>query len=381
MIPGDIGTELASILRGAAAAGQLPQAAAEMTAAGTWRPAPAGAGGGPGTYATALPFTLAQLTGGDAAGLAGLLAARLREAAGIRSVSVTGGGYLTVTVTAAALAGLAARVVAAGPGCAASDALRGTALPAPCCPDLASAASWEQAWRWSAAEITCRLAARAGAQITVRTQAKRAPPPGPAPLSGSGRGQSAGPPPHPGLSPDPLPGQSPVAAAIEFAGPDAVRYTLARTAPGRAEEMSGRVPASHGPDSRFRAVLFAHADAASTLRWAADLGLRRVQADWTAEGLLPHPHERLLLAALSWLPERVAGAARRRRPHELAIFLEHLAGTWLDCRESCPALPFGGLAAPPDEAGAAARLWLADAARTALAAGLSLLGVSAPERV
>ena len=88
--------------------------------------------------------------------------------------------------------------------------------------------------------------------------------------------------------------------------------------------------------------------------------------------------ELTLLGVISWLPERVAGAARRRHPHELTRYLEELAGAYLDVRETCPALPSGGMAAPRDTATASARLWLADAARTALGAGLMLLGVSAP---
>jgi arginyl-tRNA synthetase len=76
----------------------------------------------------------------------------------------------------------------------------------------------------------------------------------------------------------------------------------------------------------------------------------------------------------------VAGAARRR-PHQLAIYLERLAAAWTDGREACPALPFGGRAAPADSAGIAARLLLADAVRAALAAGLELIGVTAPQRM
>ena len=95
------------------------------------------------------------------------------------------------------------------------------------------------------------------------------------------------------------------------------------------------------------------------------------------------PPELSLLDVMSWLPERVAAAARRRRPAELAAYLEHLAVTWLDCNQACPALPFRGAAAPRDLAGpqAAARLGLAAAARVALACGLGLLGVSAPDRL
>src|SRR5262249_2977809 len=90
-----------------------------------------------------------------------------------------------------------------------------------------------------------------------------------------------------------------------------------------------------------------------------------------------------LLDALSWLPERVASAARRHRPADLTRYLESVAAAWLDCREDCPALPFGGHSAPDrgDWRLAHARLELADAARAILAAGLALLGVGAPIRV
>ena len=92
---------------------------------------------------------------------------------------------------------------------------------------------------------------------------------------------------------------------------------------------------------------------------------------------------------MSWLPERVAGAARRHQPHVLTAYLEDLAGTYFDWQECCPlaqpgVFPPGPPGEPaPEGAGSpllAARLWLADAARTTLGAGLGLLGVSAPGR-
>jgi arginyl-tRNA synthetase len=94
-----------------------------------------------------------------------------------------------------------------------------------------------------------------------------------------------------------------------------------------------------------------------------------------------------LLYELSWLPERVAGAARRVRPDVLAHYLEGLARAYFDGQEACPAAR-PGLAVPGVSPGeraagpaAAARLWLAAAARTALHTGLGLLGVSAPDRL
>jgi arginyl-tRNA synthetase len=131
----------------------------------------------------------------------------------------------------------------------------------------------------------------------------------------------------------------------------------------------------------FFGVRYAHADAASVLRWAADLGVDRGRPGAFQPGRLMHPAELRLLDLMSWLPERAVSAARRRRPDVFTRYLEGLGRAWLDCRESCPALPFGGRAAPRDAAAAAARLWLAAAAQTALGTGLRLLGAAAPQRV
>ncbi len=357
MIPGDISALLAVVLREAAANGTLPVAAAGMTAAGTWRSAPAAAGGGPGTYSTFLPFALARLADGTPAAAAALLAARLGAVAGIATAEVTGSGYLTVTVTEAALAGLAPRIVLAGPGCARSGALADTRLAAPPRHDLAVAVSWPQAWRWQGEEAIARLAAAAGAVLTpLRKKAADAPPSRPA-------------------------GPAGVAAAIEYAGADAVRYALTRTAAGRRTALERAVRARRDLSNPLFAVCLGHAEAAAALRRAADLGVRRAAPGQLRPGLLADPRERELLDVLSWLPERVAGAGRRGRPHELAAYLEQLAAGWADCREGCPALPFGGQPAARTAEMISARLWLADAVRTVLAAGLRLIGVTAPQRL
>ena len=113
MIPGDIGAEIADLLVAGAAAGELPAQAASLRAAGTWRPAPAGAHGGPGTYATSLPLALAGLVGRPAEQIAARLASGLADLPWISTARVTGRGYLTVTVTTGHLAALAGRIVAA----------------------------------------------------------------------------------------------------------------------------------------------------------------------------------------------------------------------------------------------------------------------------
>jgi arginyl-tRNA synthetase len=328
-------------------------AALGVSASGTWRPAPPGVGGTPGTYATSLPFRLADTTDREPGEVAAGLAGMLHRVAWISAASATGGGYLTVTVTPAALAALAVRVPAAGAACAVSDGLCGAEVTAPASADPASAASWDEARQMVAAAVTGRLAAAAGATVTVQNEPQR-----------SSRPDSSGP-----------------AAAVAFAGPDAIRYALARTPPGRSAAVDALTCARNVLGNPFFAVRYAHADAASTLRWAADLGMDRGQADALRPDLLSHPSERELLGALSWLPERAAAAARRGRPDAFARYLEGLAGAWLDCRENCPALPFCGGSAPRDGPEAAARLWLAAAARTALVTGMRLLAVAAPERL
>ena len=351
MIPGDIGRELG------------------LRAGATWRPAPPGTAAAPGTYATSLPFRLAAATGREPGEVAAELSARLGPVPWIAAASVTGGGYLTVTVTPGALAALAVRVPAAGAACAASDALRGTCLTAPAGADLASAGSWPQAWALVTATMTGRLAAAAGATVKLRKDTERMSSPEVAAPAEARPGPER-------PSPDP----SAPAAAVALAGAEPVSYALARRAvpagPADPEACVRNIV-----DNPFFLVRYAHASAASVLRWAADLGVSRGGAAEFQPGLLVHPDERELLGAISWLPERVAAAARRRRPGAFLRYLESLARSWLGCTERCPALPFGGRSAPREEPGTAARLWLAAAAQTALAAGLSLAGVQAPQRL
>jgi arginyl-tRNA synthetase len=319
-------------------------AALGVRASGTWRPAP---GGAPGSYATSLPFLLASEAGTEPATIAADLAGRLRGESWIEAARVTGGGYLTVTVTDLALAGLAVRVAEAGAACAASDALRGTSVSAPASDDPASAPTWAAARLLVTDAVTGRAAQCSGATLEIRPE----------------RG---------------TPSTQAPAAAVAFAGQDAVRYALARSASGGAEPIDPVDLVPDGLESPFFLVRYAHAQAASVLRWAGDLGIGR--GEFHAE-LLSRAGELELLVAMSWLPERVAAAARRRRPDVLARHVERLAARWLDCAEGYSALPFGGRQAPRDPAEASARLWLAAAAQAAIAAGLRLIGVTAPMRI
>lgn len=369
MIPGDIGRELG------------------LWACGTWRPLPPGTAA-PGIYASSLPFRLAAASGREPGEVAAELAARLLPVAWIEAAEVTGNGYLTVTVTPAALAALAIRVPAAGDACTSSSALSGTSLEAPSATDPGSAGNWADAWRLVTASVTGRLAAAAGATVKLPANTERSsspdvtvpgtaargaePPSSPAVAAARFAGRSAE---QPSTSPS-SPG-----SAVAAAGAEAVRYALARRLAPPAGPIDPRLCVRNTLDNPFFVARYAHARAASVVRWAGDLGISRGEPGELRPELLAQPEERELLGAISWLPERVAAAARRRRPATFVRDLESLAAAWLNCSENCPALPFGGWSAPRDEPGMAARLWLAAAAQTALAAGLRLAGIAAPERL
>ena len=361
MITADVRRAVWAAARHAAAAGELPApgpasgqrgARAQPDDASTLRPVPAARRGRPGRYASTLPYLLAAP--GTAPGqVAAILAARLTRRDWIAEATPAAGD-LTITVTGEALAALAVRIPQAR-DCARSDILRGLRVPAAAAAGgLAGAPGWPQAHAGLAAEVTARLAEKAGAEMIPER-----PPPGPPPGTAPG---------------------SPVAGAIAYAGCDAVRYALVSRSRGWPDGERAELPVRYHLDNPAYAVRYAHAHAASTLRQAADLGLGSGPAAEFVPCLLTHPAERALLDALSWLPERVAWAARIRRPAEFARYLGELAGAYQDCRESCPALPYGGRRAPRDQPAARARLWLVTAAGTAIAAGLGLLGISAPDR-
>jgi arginyl-tRNA synthetase len=346
----------------AVALGDLPRMIAPDKRGGgpadpsTLRPAgtPSGlgsAGQEAASYASTLPYLLSTPAIAPAR-VAAILARHLDGLPWIASTTATT-GHLVITVTAAALAGLAVRIPRAA-DCAASDILHGLRIPAPAVPPLESAPSWAQAQSWVTADVICRLGRKAGADLyTARLT----------------RGQSV------------APSQFSLAAALDYAGRDAVRYALISHGAGWQPDSAAGLPVRYDRANPVYAVRYAHAHAASTLRQAADLGLGRGDAAEFVPRLLGHPCERALLGAMSWLPERVAWAARRGRPGEFTRYLEELAGAYHDCSEHCPALPFGGHRAPQDPGTTRARLWLVTAARTALAAGLDLLGVSAPDRL
>jgi arginyl-tRNA synthetase len=120
-------------------------------------------------------------------------------------------------------------------------------------------------------------------------------------------------------------------------------------------------------------VQYAHARICAVLRQAADKG---VVIPHTAVPLttLTDEHEISLLKCLARYPEVVAHAARDLAPHQVTHYVRDLARELHAYYNACPILT---VAAEQR----AARLQLILATRQVLRNGLSLLGVSAPERM
>ncbi|MBO9519945.1 MAG: arginine--tRNA ligase [Nocardioidaceae bacterium] len=170
---------------------------------------------------------------------------------------------------------------------------------------------------------------------------------------------------------------------VEEIGVDALRYSLARYPADSPLVLDVAEITKASNDNPVYYVQYGHARTCRMMENAADLGMKLpetlLNGTWDPS-LLSHEREGELLRALAEYPRVVASAAELREPHRIARYLEDTTAVfnkWYDTKE-CRMLPQGDEpVAPINEA----RLMLTVAARTVLANGLDLLGVTAPERM
>ncbi|MDQ1737611.1 MAG: arginyl-tRNA synthetase [Pseudonocardiales bacterium] len=162
---------------------------------------------------------------------------------------------------------------------------------------------------------------------------------------------------------------------VEVAGVDAVRYSLSRYPSDSPLTLDLDLITRRSPDNPVFYVQYAHARTCNVVKNAALVG---ITLDVFRPELLVHETESALLTALGEFPRVVAQAAELREPHRVARYLEALAGTLHRWYEVCRIIPKGDEEITDVNR---TRLWLNVAARTVLANGLELLGVSAPERM
>jgi arginyl-tRNA synthetase len=164
---------------------------------------------------------------------------------------------------------------------------------------------------------------------------------------------------------------------VEKVGVDAARYTLIRYPVDTPMVLDIDLLKKRTNDNPVFYVQYAHARISAVLRNADELGLKYGSAQYKPE-LLTHQRERELLGGLAEFPRVVASAAELRQPHRIARYIEELATLYHGFYNDCRVLPMGDEPATDIHS---TRATLCAATRQVIHNGLSLLGVSAPERM
>jgi arginyl-tRNA synthetase len=157
---------------------------------------------------------------------------------------------------------------------------------------------------------------------------------------------------------------------IEWVGRDAVRFFLVSRKADSEFVFDIDLALKKTDENPVYYVQYAHARVCSVFSQAIDI------PDLSRVDLIPLKSEKEMRLAqrLGEYPEVVATAADELAPHSIAFYLRELAGEFHSYYNAERILV-------EDEALRAARLALCAAVRQTLANGLSLLGVSAPEKM
>ena len=158
---------------------------------------------------------------------------------------------------------------------------------------------------------------------------------------------------------------------IDWVGRDAVRFFLVSRKADSEFVFDVDLARKHTDENPVYYVQYAHARVCSVFaQWGGSPDkLANVRLD-----ALKHEREAALARLLDEFPETVAKAAREAAPHDIAFYLRELAAQFHSYYNAERILV-------DDEDLRTARLALCAAVRQTLANGLSLIGVSAPEKM
>ncbi|MFJ5833985.1 ArgS-related anticodon-binding protein NrtL [Streptomyces sp. NPDC093089] len=316
--------------------------------------------GGAGEYASNIALTLARPAGRSGLEVAGIIEERLRDAPGLAGVEITGPGFLNFTLRGDVRRGLVRAIVGAGSAYGHGTALAGS--------------------RVRFAEVS---EARAGVVVETVVGLLRS--------QGADAAYGGG---------DERMYVRPGAYAVDELGVDAARWSLLRAAPQDRSLEGAPLLVQHERNGLFR-VRYAHSRVRRLLVNGEQLGVtpayeyereneneyahereRENERTYTHENAHENAHEnvyayeRALLSALADHPLVLLAAARLRAPDRVARHLEVVADALLGFQYAV--LPLGG---EKPSAAHRSRLAVAEAAGTVLAGGLSVLGISAPDRI
>ena len=161
---------------------------------------------------------------------------------------------------------------------------------------------------------------------------------------------------------------------VDEVGKDACRYFFLARAASTQMEFDLELATRESAENPVYYVQYAHARNASILNLAAARGIDYGDGD---VALLAHPHELALIRTMLRLPELVTQVAESLEPHHLPHYAMELATAFHHFYESCRVIS----ANPEDNALTLARLKLVAAAQVAFRRTLTLMGMSAPDRM
>ncbi len=161
---------------------------------------------------------------------------------------------------------------------------------------------------------------------------------------------------------------------VDEVGKDAARYNFLMRRSDSHLDFDLDVAKQQSNENPVYYVQYAHARICSIVRMAADRGCSAPAYGQAELGLLRLPAEIDLIKTITRFPEVVEGAARSLEPHRLTFYLNDLAGLFHSYYNKNKVIS-------DDAALTGARLFLVTSVRTVLKNALTMLGVSAPDKM
>ena len=161
---------------------------------------------------------------------------------------------------------------------------------------------------------------------------------------------------------------------VDEVGKDAARFFFLMRSPDSTLDFDLELAKSQSSDNPVYYVQYAHARICSILRLAQESGAEAPKASEIALSLLSHDAEVDLIKKLAEFPDLIVEAGQLREPHRLTRYAQDLAAIFHSFYTECRVVG-------EEKALTGARLVLVDSTRVVLANALSLLGISAPEKM
>ena len=161
---------------------------------------------------------------------------------------------------------------------------------------------------------------------------------------------------------------------VDEVGMDACRYFFLARAASTQMEFDLELATRESSENPVYYVQYAHARNASILNLAAERGIDYDAGDVS---MLTHPYELGLIRTMLRLPELIVQVAQNLEPHHLPHYAMELATAFHHFYENCRVIS----ANPEDNDLTLARLKLVAAAQIAFRRTLTLMGMSAPQRM